>query len=321
MGILNRALALLLLAPALAGANVFAPVSGIEASLKGGVGPGRIGEGGTTFTVRFGDDDDKSNRSGDLHLSYDDQLTPSDSTNVDSDIKHIHSWSGGFLVSPWKGGSVGVELDSTSDYSLNLYSDGVKATIGQEPFKLSYRFARSTLRTQINLGTPKNPVLREGAGIYQQTLELEDEIKLEKGSRLTLTGAASLFHPDVNQFADLLNGAQLPNGVQVFQGFSSFQDTLENFQRWAFGANWKYDLPDGWDSTVSATLSNIVISANPLVETQLALGYEFSEAVHVQGEWDYTHDPQTHSSLYTLEFRYTWDRPGPDDRGPGKEKR
>jgi hypothetical protein len=315
MGILTLALSLLVVAPAVASANLLAPVSGVEGTLKGGAGPGRLGSGGSTFTVRFGDEDDKSSRTGDAHLSYEDQISPSDSSNVDSDLKHVHNWAGGFLASPWKGGSAGVDLDSISDYSLNLYTDGVKAIIGQEPFKLSYRYARSALRSQLNVNTLSRPVFREGAGIYQQTLELEDEIKISKETRLTLTGSASLFHPDVNQFADLLNN------FQAFQQFVSFQDTLQNFQRWALEATWRNDWPNGWDTTVTGGLSNIVISANPLVEAQFALGYELSEAFHVQAEWDYSHDPQEHSSLYTLELRFNWDRPGPDDRGPGKGKK
>jgi hypothetical protein len=305
----------LLFLPSVAGANVFAPVNGIEGTLKGGVGPGRLGDYGGTFTTFFGSEDDRSNRTGDIHMGYDSQALPSDANNIDSDLKQVHIWTGGFLVSPWRGGLMGVDLDSTSDNSLSLYTDGVKATVGQDSWRLSYRYGRSVLRTQINVGTVKDPSFREGAGIYQQTLELEHQFKLEKHSRLTLTGSASLFHPDVNEFSNLLNDNR------QFAGFASFQDTLSNFQRWALEGTWKNDWPEGWDSTVSASLANIVISANPLVETQLAVGYEFSEVLHVQGEWAYTHDPQLHSSLYTVEFRFTWDRPGPDDRGPGKEKK
>jgi len=272
-------------------------LTGYDLSGSTSAAGGSIYTFGAATTLHWGSSDDLSNRSADTHFNYTSDIAPANAFDPNSPLKHSDNWGGGVKIELWEGASIGVDLDGLEDSFENLSTNGQRISFGLEPFKFSYRFAQSAINAPINQG--KSTVM--GALIYQNTFELDYDWKMSDQSTISFDGAYSIFNPPAPNFGNLINAAALVS-------FSNFQDTLQSFEEWKFGGTWLMLWTDLIDTSVSAHLSHEIIPANPLIDTDLVIGFQFNPRFHVQMGWEYSHDPSQTLNTANLEVRWSWDR-------------
>ena len=271
---------------------------------NGTAAAGSVYSAGGTTILGLGNLDNPSNRTGELHLSYTSQVSPSNPYDPNSSLKQTANWTYGAQADLWEKVFLGVDFDSLSDNVELLYTNGIKVTLGIDPLKLSYRHARNQIQYGFKLPFT-GPLEFQGAFIFQDTLDAELTFLLGEKDSLSFTGSYSVFSPNVSLFADLLNS--------YLSALSNFQDTIQSFEQWSMGFHFSHEFNDTWDAGFDAKLAHLIIPANPSVETSLTLGYRFSKQFHVQVGWDYTGDPLYHLSSGALELKYSWDRSGAAD--------
>ena len=302
-------LIILLLDGSSAEAKFIPALSSLDWTNNGSVAAGRSYNMGTTVDLSLGSKDDPVNNTASLHGNYSRQMSPLDPPNPESRLKDVNNFSGGVSVFPLEKTLLGVDLDSASDHFEGVFTNGVKISVGYEPLKLSYRYAGSTIEstlpgtTTIVNGHLVVGVSHEGAFIYQHTLELEGNFELTQNDLLTATLAGSTFSPGVNLFANALAGR--------LAALSTFADTLQSFEQYGYGLEWRHYFNDAWDSKLSSRISHEVITADTQLQTSTGIGYRLSSVLHVQAGWDYSHDSTTVANTATLELKITWDRNAP----------
>jgi hypothetical protein len=294
--LLSAAISFGLLSPAF-GAEIPHLIDGYDVSGSTSAAGGSIYTFGTAGTLRFGSSEDPSNKTADTHFNYTSDIAPATPSDPNSPLKHSDNWGGGAKINVWTGTSIGVDLDGLNDSFEGLSTNGQKVTLGYDPFKVSYRFARSLITSQLLLG--KTSVT--GALIYQNTFELDYDWIMNEQSTISFDGAYSIFNPPAPSIGTLLNAASLAS-------FSNFQDTLQSFEEWRFGADWLMLWTDFIDTSVSAHLSHEIIPANPLIDTVVTVGYQLTPRFHAQVGWEYSHDPSQALNTASLEVRWSWDR-------------
>ena len=277
-------------------------LAGVDGTTSTAAAAGNVYSACASLTLNFGSEEDQSNRAGDIHFNYTDQISPLDPANLDSTLKHVGSYSGGLTTSIYKSGSVGVDLDHSADSSQSLTTDGMKVTLGYDPVRLSYRHAKDVIGTNFILPVKKGKVspTYEGVFIYQSTLGLELNLDLGQINSITLSNEYSTFGPDVADFSSILKNPALAS-------VGDFSTTLENFELWSTGATWKHTWSKIIDSSVGGRLAHLIIPGDSLYETTLEAGYKFKESYHLKLGWDYVHSPLSISSTATLELRFSWD--------------
>ena len=276
-------------------------LEGIDATTSTSAAAGSVYSAGASLTLSFGSEDDQSNRAGDIHLSYNDQMSPLDPTNLNSTLKHVGSYAGGLSTTITKKTSIGLDLDHSADSSQSLTTDGMKVSLGYDPIKISYRHAKDVISTQFVLPRPKGRVspTYDGVFIYQSTLGMELNLDLGEINSLTLSGEFSKFSPDVADFSTILTNPSLAS-------VGDFSTTLENFELWSSGAAWKHNWSKKIDSGAAVRLAHLIIPGDSLYETIFDVGYKFRENYHVKLGWDYVNSPLNISSTATLELRMSW---------------
>jgi hypothetical protein len=290
---------MLLLGAQLAHADVPSLFSGAQGTLSGSAGSGAIYSAGTAFELDFGSEEDESNRSGDLHLSYINQLEPSNPADLSSPSKHDENWVGGLSAHVWKRFSLGADLDHLSDTTELLLTDGVKFTLGCDPLRFSYRLARNIINTDFVTAAGAN---RIGAFIYQHTLSLEAELPLGKLDTGSMEADYSFFDPDAPAFADLLT-------TPALKTIANFQDTLQSLEEWSFQLGWKHQFGKKLDASLEGRLAHLIIAGVASYETTATVGYQLTQVLHLQAGWHYS--DQTGilvQNVVEMELRYAWSR-------------
>jgi hypothetical protein len=277
-------------------------IDGAELSSEDSAGPGSIYSWGFTGVVRLGSEDDLSNRSGDLHFNYTNQIAPENVTGPVDPLKHSTNWSGGTAINLWTGAFVGLDLESTSDPIEQLYSDALKVSLGQDPVRFSYRYSRNEI--EFPLVISNRPY--DGTFIYQHTAEVEVSLVNNDVDYFSVVGNYSFFFPNAQEFASLLSLPQLAS-------LSNFQDTLDEFEQWSVGVNWTRHFGSKWDGTFAPRLAHLIIPGSPLEELVLNVGYKINNTFHVQIGADYTHDSLEHQIVFPLVIKASWDREPPPD--------
>ena len=277
-------------------------LNGMNASANTSAGVGNIYDAGGSLQIHLGDTDDPSNRTGEVHGQFDDQIQPVNLTDPGGALKSVQSWTGGANITLKRKLTLGVDLDNVSDISEQLYIDGVKPILGLEPFKLSYRYSRTLLRAPFSVtGAGGKTTSFNGAFIYQQTPELEYALDIGESDAFTFSVNYSFFTPPADSFAQLLNAAGITN-------LGNLQSELQSFELWSLSAEWRHEWTDDWDSVVSAQISNLIIEQSSLVGTTIALGYRLNKFWRIQVGEEYSHDRLNTSNTATLEFDYSWER-------------
>ena len=277
-------------------------VAGIDATTSTSAAAGNVYSAGTSLTLNFGSEEDPSNRAGDIHLSYTDQMSPLDPSDSDSNLKHVGSYAGGLTSSIFKNTSIGVDLDHSADSSQSLTTDGMKVSLGYDPLRLSYRHAKDVIGSDFILPRPKGKVspTYQGIFIYQSTFGMELSLDLGEINSITFNNEYSLFSPDVADFATVLTNPALAS-------VADFSTTLQNFELWSTGATWKHNWSKIIDTSCMGRLAHLIIPGDSLYETTFEVGYKFKDSYHLKLGWDYINSPLNISSTATLELRISWD--------------
>ncbi|MBI3556865.1 MAG: hypothetical protein HY074_11430 [Deltaproteobacteria bacterium] len=313
MELLRRALALLILLgvglPLHSAFAKFMPaLNSLETVTNDSVSAGPNYNLGVSMDLALGSRDDPSNSMASLHGNYSRQMAPLDPTSKDTRLKDVNNFSSGVSINVLEKGVVGVDFDSASDRYESVFTNGFKITLGYEPIRLSYRYAGTTIEQTITPAPQlKNGKLvaqpnQEGAFIYQQTLALEGNFELSPADTLSPAVALATFSPGANLFANVLaNNAGL-------QSLSTFTDTLQSFEQYSYGSEWRHYFDDTWGSKLGIKIVHEIITANTLFESSMGMGYRLSGGTHVQLGWDYSHDATAVQNILTLEFKVSWDR-------------
>ena len=179
-------------------------LDGYDVTGSSSAAAGNIYTLGAATALRFGSTDDLSNNYTEAHINYTSDISPSNPSDPTSPEKHSDNWGGGLLITLWKGGSLGIDLDGLTDPFEGLQTNGQKLTFGVDPFK-SLTFARSSINAPLTVGK----ATYIGALIYQNTFELDYDWKISEESTISFDGAYSIFNPPAPNYATLLNAAGL----------------------------------------------------------------------------------------------------------------
>jgi hypothetical protein len=273
------------------------PLHGYELSTDESAGSGQLIYG-FGAELRFGSEDDFLNQTASVHASYSQQLgrqTPGDPTTP---ILHTTNWNGGLTLAPFTDGTVGVDLDSSSDDIDGLFTNGVKLETGWKLVSISYRFAKTELQEGFSIPSGKN---FHGSFIYQNQLGADITLPVGRKNGLLLSGSVSAFNPDVSGFADLLQKS-------VFSSLAPLQNQLQSFEDWDVRAIWRHYFPQRFDSTVDVRYVHLVFPVNPHWDLAVAAGCEVTTNLHVELGAEYSRDTSEHQLLGRVGIRYGWDR-------------
>lgn len=255
---------------------------------------------GAAGTLRFGSPDDESNMNTEGSFNYTADLAPANPDDPNTSIKHADNWGGGLLVHLSERGSLGVDLDGLVDNFDAISTNGEKLTLGFDPYKIWYRFAKTSIDTSLGK--------IQGALIYQNTFGGSIDFKPDELATITVEGSASIFNPPAPQFDTTLSAAALAT-------FSNFQSTLQSFELWKFGGEWSMLWSDLIDTTLSGYLSHEIITASSLIDITTALGIQLNPRFHAQVGWEYSHDTIETLNTFSLEARWTWDHTEGEPKG------
>ena len=312
MGILGRPVFALCLTVFLGGGEAargdFLPmVSGIEVSAKGALGTEYTDFYGLGADLEFGNFLDQNNLTGDFHLNYTDDIEPQDAPLSATPVKNVIYWSGGFSVNPWRGGRLGLDYDSYYDSFESLYTQGVKVSLGQGPFTLSYRNAETQLSAPTGfyiLPTDQARVKFNGAFMFQESLDLSAHYKPSKSCSLLADVSASWYTPNAADFTSLLS-------TQALSSLGNLQDALQNYEQWTVNVSWRQKWSQTFETKVSQLYSNLIVAANPYTITTVTFGFHWTPSYYTGLSYEYQYTPVGDTSFAILELRWNWDRDYP----------
>ena len=278
--------------------DVTSAVDGAEVSWNGGAGTGSYDFFGLSGSLFVGSLLDPHNLTGDFHFSYTANFLPEDSSVQNGPRHRITDWEGGLSVNAWPKATLGLDYDSSSDPFDQLDSAGVRVSIGEGIFSLSNRFARTTLNTPITQG---GHTTFQGAFIYQDTLQGGIRITLDRKDNVSLSGSYSFFHPEVADFATLLEQNQ-------FAALSNLRSDLDNFELWNAGLVYRRKWNDRWDSKASFQFSHLLIAENPAIVAGLSGGYRWNPTLSARLGVRYFYLPSNPLTSVVSEISWSWER-------------
>ncbi len=279
-------------------------IDGTELSATGSLGTERTSFYGFDGDIILGSLINRHSRSGDFHLNYTNDIEPTNPPDTGSPLKSVIYWAGGFSILPWKDGTIGLDYDSSSDSFEQLYSTGIKLTLGQGPISASYRYAETQLLSTDGVyvnPANQNKVKYSGAFIFQQTAEIDGSFHTTKMQTIFGSVAASWYNPDAADFANLLSQTAL-------QSLANFQDALQDFELWSVTLGWRQKWTRALESKVSQSVANLVIATNPYTVSTVTVGYHWTPQYYTSLGYQYSYTPVEDTSNIILELRFDWDR-------------
>jgi len=270
-----------------------AEISGGELELDTDAGLDDIYSLGGSGALRFD--------SGDLHLSYTKQLSPSDPSSQTYSEKHTENWSGGFGQQITEKLSMGLDYDQLSDDNERLYTNGAKLSLNYDVYHLSFRFGKSELDQDFSVtGLHLGKRIIYGAFVYQSTLTASVDLTLTQQDSLSPTASLSVFSPNISDFSNLISKSFATQ-------LSNMSDTLQSFSQWSLGASYEHDYNKLWTAFLNVTLSHLIVGLNPSIETNPSVKRNWGDHWSTELGIDWVYIPGSPSYMATMKTKYTFD--------------